>query len=158
MIRRIGVLAFIAFLTLTLFLYRREERRRLKEQRALLRLLIHIRDALATAPLPLNEIYADFHDDSLARTGFLCVLTQRGLAAALDARLLHLSEEELSPFKEYAAALGTRPYAEEKKKTEELCRLAAVTLARHEESAPARIKLVGTLFFSGGVLLLLLLL
>lgn len=158
MIRRVGVLAFIGFLILTLFLYRREEGRRLAEHRGLLRLVTHLRDRLAVAPLPLDEIYATFHDESLSRAGFLKRLETDGLAAALDAKLLHLSAEELRPVREYAAALGTRPYAEEKKKTEELCHLLSSLVTERETAFPTRTRLVGTLFFSGGVLLLLLIL
>ena len=49
MIRRTGAVLFVAFLLVTLFLYRREEKRRLAEYRGLLRLISHIRDTLAVS-------------------------------------------------------------------------------------------------------------
>ena len=158
MIRRAGVLCFIGFLLCTLLLYRREERRRLSELQGLLRLLTHLCDTLAVAPLPLSEIYAAFRDDALMRCGFLRVLRNEGLAAALEAGVLRLPDEELFSLREYAVSLGSRPYVEEKKKTEEIRRRLITLLAEREKTSLTRTKLVGTLFFSGGMLLLLLLL
>lgn len=158
MIRRTGAVLFVAFLLVTLFLYRKEEKRRLAEYRGLLRLISHIRNALAVSPRPLFEIYATFTDGALERSGLLPVLKARGFAAALEEKPLPLSEEDTYLLKEYAAALGGRPYAEEKNKTEELYRHLSAGYAERELLVPKRLKLVGTLFLSGGMLFLLLLL
>ncbi len=154
----LGAGLWTLFLLLTLFLLGKEERRRLAQYRGLVRLISHIKAALAASPKPLPAIYAAFRDDALARAGFLPILENEGLAAALDADVLHLDEGDILPFRTYAESLGRRLYAEELRAAEELFSSSSLTLKEKETALPRKEKLTGTLFFSGGMLLLLLLL
>ena len=153
-----GALLWTLFLLLSLSLHRREGKRRLAEYKGLCRLVAHIKHALAGAPEPQSQIFARFSDDALARAGFLSLLQRDGLLSALSSGVLHLDESEMSPFKEYAEGLGSRLYAEEKQRADALLHTVEEILKEKEASFPGRERLAGTLFFSGGMLLLLLLL
>ena len=155
--RLFGVLLWSVFLLSALLLYAKEEQRRLSEYRGLCRLVAHLRDTLTEKPLPLGEIYATFTDDALSHAGFLPHLKEKGLLFALNSGVLHLSAEELAPFRTYAEALGSRLYAEERSKAEALLSRATATLSQKTLDAPRKKKLASTLFFTGGMLLLLLL-
>ena len=152
-----GALLWCLFLLLTLLLVIREERRRLREYRGLCRLISHIREAISSAPAPLSEIYAAFRDDTLRHTGFLDVLTEQGLSAALASDTLHLDGEETLPFRTYAEGLGTRLYAEEVRAAEELLSTVSLTCKEKEAAYPRKERLTATLFLAGGLLILLLL-
>ena len=154
----VGALLWCIFLLLTLLTVIKEERRRLLEYRGLCRLVSHVHASLCTAPRPLCLVYASFRDDALARTGFLSLLSEKGLAAALDADVLHLDGEATRPFRTYAEGLGKRLYAEEIQAASELSTTVLLTLKEKEAAAPRKEKLTGTLFLSGGMLILLLLL
>ena len=153
----VGALLWCLFLLLTLLFVIREERRRLLEYRGLCRLVSHIKSTLAASPAPLVAIYASFRDDALRRTGFLSLLAKEGLAAALASGALHLDESETLPFRTYAEGLGTRLYSEEVRAAEELFAAVSLSLKEKEAALPRKERLTGTLFLSGGILLLLLL-
>ena len=152
-----GALLWSLFLLLALALYHREEKRRLAEYRGLCRLIEHVRSALASLPEPLPAVYGRFSDDALCRSGFLSLLKKEGLSFALAAKALHLDDDELLPFKEYAEGLGARLFAEEKRATEQLLADVTAILHQKEEALPRKKRLTGTLFFTGGMLILLLL-
>ena len=154
----VGALLWALFLLLTLLCFVREERRRLAEYRGLCRLLSHISASLAHAPTPLSVIYATFRDDALARAGFLSVLEERGLSSALSSGTLHIERGDLLPLFSYAEGLGGRLYAEEKQAAEKTHDLLLSALKEKEAALPVRERLTATLFFTGGGLLLLLLL
>ena len=156
--RLLGVLAWTAFLLASLFLYAREEKRRVSEYRGLVRLVSHLNDRLTAAPRPLPEIFSEFEEDALKRTGFLDVLQRADLTAALVDGGLHLSGEELQPFTEFAAELGSRLYIQERQKTEELLHHTSEVLRQTEADFSRKRRLAATMFFTGGMLLLLLLL
>lgn len=151
-----GALAWSLFLLLSLFYHGREERRRLAEYKGLCRLLLHLKEALLQKPAPLAVLYADFQDGALEASGFLTLLKEKGLSAALASDRLSLSKEDLLSFREYAEGLGKRLYTEELAATRTLLEAATVSLSQKETALPARLKLTGTLFFSGGMLVLLL--
>lgn len=156
--RLLGVLLWTAFLLLSLLIYAREEKRRIAEYRGLVRLAVHLSDRLTASPRPLPELYADFSDDALSRTDFLDLLKQADLATALAKGRLHLSEAELLPFKDFASELGMRLYTQEVQKAEELVRRTSAALQATEADLPRKRRLASTLFFTAGMLLLLLLL
>ncbi len=154
----LGALLWTLFLLAALLLHRREERRRLAEYRGLCRLVQHVREALSRAPEPLSPVFARFEDEALARAGFLSLLREKGLSYALASDTLHLEEAELLPFKDYARVLGGRLYVEERAAIDALASEAAARLSQKEAALPKNERLTGTLFFSGGMLILLLLL
>jgi len=154
----LGAFLWTLFLFLVLLLHRREEKRRLAEYRGLCRLVFHVKDALARAPEPLPLVYARFEDDALSHAGFLSFLREKGLFHALSCGVLHLDEEDLSPFMSYAHGLGNRLYTDEKAAVAALSSEAAAHLSQREAALPRKERLTGTLFFSGGMLILLLLL
>lgn len=156
--RLLGVLLWTAFLLLSLLLYAKEEKKRIAEYRGLVRLAVHLSDRLTVAPRPLPEIYADFSDEALARIGFLDALSQTDLATALAAGRLHLSPAALKPFTEFSKELGARLYTQEKQKAQELASRVSRDLQQAEADLPRKRRLAGTLFFTAGMLLLLLLL
>ena len=153
-----GALLWSLFLLLALRLHGEEEKKRLAEYKGLCRLVQHVKSALLQAPLPLCDVYERFFDDALGRAVFLPLLREKGLSAALSSGVLSLDREELLPFKEYAEALGTRLYTEELRETEALLQAAKQTAEAKETALPVRRRLGGTLFFSGGMLILLLIL
>ena len=153
-----GALLWSLFLLLVLHLHRREEKRRLAEYKGLCRLVGHVKSTLLQTPLPLSEIYERFFDDALDRAGFLPLLKKEGFSVALSAGVLALEKEELLPFEAYAEALGTRLYTEELREAEALLSTVTEEVSAKEKALPVRHRLYGTLFFSGGMLLLLLLL
>lgn len=150
-----GALLWSLFLLLTLFLHGKEEKKRLDEYKALCHLVHHIKSTLLTAPVPLSLVYADFSDRRLDGA-FLSRLQKEGLAAALAADTLSLEEEELHPFKKYAEELGRRLYTEELLAADELLSRVTATAAQKEAVLPQQRRLTSTLFFSGGMLILLL--
>jgi len=156
--RILGVLLWTVFLFLSLSLYAREEKRKISEYRGLVRLMIHLNDRLTAAPRPLPEIYAEFSDESLSRTGFLDMLLQTDLSSALASKKLHLSSSELAPFSEFANELGARLYTQERQKAQELVARVSASLKHAEADLPRKRRLAGTLFFTAGMMLLLLLL
>ena len=141
-----------------MILHGKEEKKRLREYKALSHLIVHIKTALLQAPLPLSRIFADFSDDALKGSKFLALLKKEGLSSALQSGELSLEEEELVPFQDYARALGKRLYTEELLAADALIAKASEIASQKEAALPVRHKLTGTLFFSGGMLVLLLLL
>ena len=155
--RFLGAGLWSLFLLLAIALERREAARTLAELGGLCRLTAHMKEQLSVAPTPLPRIYATFENEALSRVGFLTCLRKSGLAAALTAHTLSLSEETLRPFLEYAKGLGTRPYREEYEAAKRAHETAVRMLSDAEETYPRKRRLTGTLFFTGGMLLLLLL-
>lgn len=155
--RLLGALMWSFFLLLTLLFERREAGRALAEERGLCLLLAHIKDSLNASPAPLPQVFAAFDDQALAACGFLEKLRSENLAHALDAGLLCLSKEALRPVKEYAAALGKRPYAAERAEAERVLSQMRAQLTESETAYPKRRRLTGTLLFTFGMLALLLL-
>ena len=153
-----GALLWSLFLLLALRLHKREDKRRLAEYKGLCRLVGHVKSRLLQTPLPLSEVYGCFFDDALDRAGFLSLLKTEGFSAALSAGVLSLEKEELLPFEAYAEALGTRLYTEELREADALLSTVTEEVSAREKALPVRQRLYGTLFFSGGMLLLLLLL
>lgn len=153
-----GALLWSLFLLFALVLYHREEKRRLAEYRGLCRLTEHLRLSLAGAPMPLSLIYERFSDDALAHAGFLSSLKSEGLLPALASKTLHLDDDELRPFQAYAEGLGNRLYVEEQRATENLLSDVTEILRQKEAAFPRKKRLTGTLFFTGGMMVLLLLL
>ena len=158
MTRALGASLWLLFLLGALYAYRRENAQRVAEYRGLCRLIGHISHTLSEIPVPLEEIYARFSDDALARTGFLTRLRTRGLSAALEGGALRVEEKDLAPFRLYAADLGARLYTEERKAAEHLSLEAERTLAAMSAAMPQKQKLACTLTATGGMLFLLLLL
>lgn len=150
-----GALLWSLFLLLTLLLHGKAERKRLREYKALCRLISHIRSTLLTAPVPLSLVYSDFSDETLSGT-FLSLLKEEGLCSALSKGMLSLEEEELIPFRTYAEGLGRRLYTEELSAAETLLAKATSIATEKEAALPQRCRLTGTLFFSGGMLIMLL--
>ena len=158
MSRLCGALLWTLFLLGTLLCTRREEARRLAEYGALCRLVTHLRDGISDTPRPLAQLYADFRDTLLSDIGFLDVLQRDGLHSALQSGRLHLEKEALAPLIAYSEAQGERLWEGEK---QALCELLLQMCPKYEArraDAPRRMRLFATLFFSGGMLLLLLLL
>ena len=153
-----GALLWSLFLLLALVLHGRAEQKRLAEYKALCHLVAHIKSTLLQAPVPLPTVYAEFSDGALEGSTFLSVLRERGLSSALREGGLSLDGEELTPFTEYAEALGRRLYTEELAAADALLARVTSLLSQKEAALPMRRRLTGTLFFSGGMLLLLLLL
>lgn len=153
-----GALLWSLFLLLALRLHGEEEKKRLAEYKGLCRLVQHIKNSLLQVPLPLCDIYERFFDDALDRAGFLSILKEKGLSIALSSGALSLGKEELLPFEEYSKALGARLYTEELRETESLLQTATEAAEAKERALPVRRRLGGTLFFSGGMLVLLLIL
>ena len=153
-----GALLWSLFLLLAILLHGKEEKRRLEEYRALCRLLSYLRSALLQAPVPLSDIFADFSDPTLSKTEFLSLLREKGFSFALSSKALSVDEEDLLPLKAYAEGLGGRLYTEELTAIDALLAKTASVLAEKEAALPQKRRLTGTLFFSGGMLLLLLLL
>ena len=60
------------------------EPRRLREAEGVYQLLCYIRGQMSAFSLPLPEIYAGFSDEALEKCGFLPLLREKGLAAALE--------------------------------------------------------------------------
>lgn len=158
MSRLLGALLWSLFLLFTLLYTRREEARRLRELGALCRLITHLRDALSDLPRPLAYIYDSFHDDTLKQIGFLDVLQREGLHSALTSGVLHLEKEVLAPLVTYAEAQGERLWESEKQALSELLSHLRPSYETRQADAPRRARLFSTLFFSGGMMLLLLLL
>ena len=158
MTRLWGALLWSVFLLLSLFLHGREEKRRLSEYQGLCHLLLHVKGALARAPEPLSVIFADFSDEALARASFLSLLREKGLSYALKSGVLHLEKADLQLFERYAASLGKRLYVEEKAAVDNTLLKAEEILSKKEAAYPKNRRLSGTLFFTGGMLVLLLLL
>ncbi len=139
---------------------RRGEERRLREGEGFLQLLRYIRAQIACFATPLPEIYAAFENEALAACGFLAVLREGGIEAALAAcrDSLHAEKAERKTLLEAARELGGG-YREQQLATcdyyigalEELCR------TRRAEY-PGRLRLGRTLIFCGGGALLILLL
>ncbi len=158
MSRLVGALLWSLFLLCTLLCVRREEARRLAEYAALCRLMTHLRDALSDAPRPLSHIYGSFRDDTLDRIGFSEILQSKGLHSALTSGVLHLEKEALAPLLTYAEAQGERLWEGEKEALAELLSRLRPSYEARRADAPRRARLFSTLFFSGGMMLLLLLL
>ena len=153
-----GALLWSLFLLFALILHGKEEKKRLREYKALSHLIAHIKSSLLQAPLPLSSIFADFSDDALKGGKFLTLLREEGLPSALQSGVLSLEDEELAPFLSYAEGLGKRLYSEELLAADALIAKSSEIAFQKEAALPARHKLTGTLFFSGGMLVLLLLL
>ena len=154
-----GGVLWALFLLLLSWRLAAEEKRVLGELTGLCLLLDALRAELSGAPRPLPALFATFSNPALEGCGFLSILRQKGLAAALGSGALHkrtagVALPILLPF---AEALGTRLLAEESRAVSEaLAHLSAVAKSTAEE-VPRRVRLGGVLTVSGGMLILLLL-
>ena len=154
----IGLLFWMTAVVLFLLLLTKEERRRVEECEGLLLLLRHLRAQVSAYSLPRDEIYRTFSHAALERCGFLALLRDGGLAAALSAEKLALGAETLRPLVLFAEGEGRRLKEEE---------LTAVSLAIEGMEAcltdvkrrlPERLRLSRTLVLTGGMMIAIFLL
>ncbi len=118
-----------------------EEKRKIRELDALLRLVRHIRENIGSLRRPLPRIFSSFPDPALEENGFLPLLRERGFRAAVEETPWRQEEGVRLALADFAASLG-RGYAEEELS---LCRYTeaklADALAALEKAAPEREKL-----------------
>ena len=133
------------------------ERKRVKEAEGLYLLLRQIQSDACLRALPLQEIYAAFENEALARAGFLRILREEGLSAALEKKTLSLPEKDLHALLLFARGLGKRFLDEERT----ACASAAEDILRLSENyraeLPRRLKIKRTFLLTGAGMLLLLL-
>ena len=136
------------------------EQKKLRLLEGLLLLVRHIRREIEGPRTPMPQILSSFTHGALEECGFLPVLREAGLAAALCQcrEMMPLSGEEMRTLSGFAATLG-RSGA---KGQVELCDRTAAelerSLAKRREEVPRRTRVLQTLSISGALMLLLLLL
>lgn len=158
---RIGGAALILLASVTLaHTYSTTERKRLSLVEGLLALVRFVREQVVCFHTPTGEIYRSFSHKELAECGFLSVLRERGMEAAVEELQdkAYLSSEELRALCGFAAMLG-------KGQTEGQVRLCDYTerallnaLEKRREEAPRRTRVFGTLSVTGGLMLIIVLL
>ncbi|MBR4204160.1 MAG: stage III sporulation protein AB [Clostridia bacterium] len=118
-----------------------EEKRKIRELRALVRLVRHIRESIDGLRRPLPQIFAAFSDPALAENGFLPLLRERGFEAAARETPWRQTEEVKRLLSDFGSSLG-RGFADEELA---LCRYTEAklseALAALEKAAPDREKL-----------------
>ena len=137
------------------------ERRRLEQCEGFLLLIRHVKAQIACFHMPLSRIWQTFSSRELERCGFLSALRESGdFEAALDAcrGRIWLSEDELGLLRAFAGELG-RSYLEEQMAC---CDYYIGELerayAQRRTARPARTRLFRSLFLTGGLMLVILLL
>ncbi|MFA5561730.1 MAG: stage III sporulation protein AB [Eubacteriales bacterium] len=136
------------------------ERRRMAQSEGFLLLVRHIKAQIACFRLPLGEIFHTFAHAELERCGFLPTLREgRDFAAALQAAApaIWLSAEESGLLRAFAGELG-RSYREEQVAC---CEYYAGELeqayAQRRRDHPTRAKLYRSLFVTGALMLIIIL-
>ncbi|MBQ8173825.1 MAG: stage III sporulation protein AB [Clostridia bacterium] len=135
------------------------EQKKLRRSEGLLLLVRHIREQIGCFHAPLPAICASFSHKELEECGFLSVLQQDGLAAALEKSgpALDLSEEELHPLFSFADSLGRGQTEGELRLCDHTATELEKTLAKRREELPRRTRVLQTLFVSGALMLVILL-
>ena len=133
-------------------------RRRLRLREGILCLLHHLSANLSCFSLPLSALYASFQNEALEACGFLSLLREAGLLAALEGTkdALSLSSEEREVLYPFAEKLGKGYLGEE----QALCRYAREGFERlynsQREEFPKKRKTEGALVVTGGLMVILL--
>lgn len=153
----IGLALWAAAVATAMLFVTRRERRRVAECEGLLALLRHIRAAVSSYGLPKGEIYRSFSSEVLEDCGFLSLLREKGLAAALAAELLIMKGERLRPLIAFASGEGMRLTAEELTACERAEGEVERLLQTMKEHLPERLRLSRTLVLTVGMMVAILL-
>ena len=133
-------------------------RRRMLQGEGMLQLLRHIRTQISCFSTPLPEIYASFENPALSDAGFLRVLRQDGLAAALDACEVCLEESERRMLLSFAEELGNSYRTDQLALCDAYIDELAAVCERKKNELPKKSKLYRSLILTGGLAAVILLL
>ena len=161
MLRLIGILAVAGASLYLCVAFTVFERRRLAQCEGFLMLVRHAAAQISCFRMPQGRIWESFSSEELERCGFLPVLREEGdFGRALEQTASHiwLSEEERSLLFAFGGELG-RTLAEEQARACEyyVGELEQAYRTRREEH-PRRVRLYRSLFLTGGLMAVVLLL
>ena len=124
----------------------------------MLLLLRHIRTQISCFSTPLPEIYASFENPALSDAGFLRVLRQDGLAAALGTCEVYLEEGERRMLLFFAEELGNSYRTDQLALCDAYIAELARGCERKKNELPKKSKLYRSLILTGGLAAVILLL
>ena len=119
-----------------------------------------VREQVACFHTPTGEIYCSFFHRELEDCGFLPMLRERGLEAAVGKleELKLLSQEEQRALRGFAAMLGKGQTEGQVRLCDYTERMLAESLKKRREETPRATRVFGTLSVTGGLMLIILLL
>ena len=138
--------------------------RRLFSERVLqlegfLKLLRHIREKISCFRTPAPEIFKSFKNEALERAGFLAALSTGNMSAALAGACpgLYLSEEELTPLRDFASALGGGFCEEELARCDVAIAAISDALEERRRALPSSTRLCRTLVMGASLAVIIVL-
>ena len=149
----------ILFLTFYVgFLFSRMQRGRQRRLECFLQLIRFMESEISCYQTPLDDIYRRFEGESLEECGFLAVLREKGMIAALAEcrHKLCFSDEEYRLLTEFSGELGKSYREEQLRFCEYYRRMLENYCAEGREELPGRLKLCRSLTVTGGLLLVIL--
>lgn len=132
------------------------EPRKLREAEGILLLLRHIRGQMSSFSLPLPAIYSSFSDPVLEKSGFLLLLREKGLSAALQSGMAFVPDKEIQALlSQFAEGLGRDFLAEQLSFCDYVMTVYTDHLDRYRQECPKKCRLHRSMvLLFGGMLLL----
>lgn len=161
MLKTLGVILLLSGSLYLCFSFSVFERRRVQQCEGFLLLLRHIRAQIACFRMPLGRIWDSFSSAELQRCGFLDALRQKGdFAQALSCckGQIWLSREELDLLYAFGGELGRSYFEEQVACCDYYIGELEQAYAQRRSEQPARTKLYRSLFLTGGLMLVIVLL
>lgn len=161
LLKTFGVILLLSGSLYLCFCFTQFERRRLQQCEGLLLLLRHIKAQISCFHMPLGRIYATFSSEELERCGFLEALRQtEDISKALDSAKgeMWLSGEEMTLLRAFSGEVGASYVEEQIACCDYYIGQLEQAYAERKTALPARRKLYRSLFITGGLMLVIILL
>lgn len=154
----IGAMMIVLMTFYVGFLFSRMQRGRQRRLECFLQLIRLIESEISCYQTPLGDIYRHFDGEALESCGFISVLREKGMAAALTEcrSALCFSDEEFTLLMDFSAELGKSYREEQLRGCEYYRRMLEGYCAEGREELPRRLKLCRSLTVTGGLLLVVL--
>ena len=161
MIKTLGVILLLSGSLYLCFSFSAFERRRVLQCEGFLLLLRHIRAQIACFRMPHDRIWESYSSAELARCGFLDALREKGdfTQALLAVRSqIWLSREELDLLLAFGGELGRSYFEDQVSCCDYYIGELEQAYAERRSEQPKRVKLYRSLFLTGSLMLVIILL
>lgn len=154
----VGALMIIGLTLYVGFLFSHMQNGRQKRLECFLQLIRFIESEISCYQTPLDDIYRRFDGEELEKCGFMTVLREKGMGAALAERrgALCFSDEEYRLLVDFSGELGKSYREEQLRGCDYYRRMLENYCNEGREALPARLKLCRSLTVTGGLLLVVL--
>lgn len=160
LLKTFGVILLLSGSLYLCFSFSVFERRRLAQCEGFLLFIRHIKAQISCFHMPLGRIYASFTSEELERCGFLGALREsEDVGKALDAAKgqIWLSKEEMSLLRAFSGELGVSYVDEQVSCCDYYIGELERAYAERRSELPSRAKLYRSLFITGGLMLVIIL-